>query len=409
MMSEIIEFIKRAFSPGKPIEPIPAGVYHYQSPADNALNYRLHLRVEGNGSGLLIINASTVLHLNQTATEYAFHLVKQTPEEQVIETIQQRYNVKREKIIQDFSTLKSQIEAMIEIPDLDPVTYLNIERTDPYSDRISAPYRLDCALTYNLPNNSPADAAPVKRVDRELNTEEWKSIITKAWQAGIPQLIFTGGEPTLREDLPDLIAFAEELGQVTGILTNGLKLGNSGYLRTLLDAGLDHSMIVLQADNQRSWESLSSFTYWSETMDEDLFVAVHLTVSSENQAQVFDLINKLSEAGISALSLSTNNPELAGLLKEAQVFAYAKDLELVWDIPVPYSSINPISLELENAEESERLSGAGRGWLYVEPDGDVLPGQGINTVLGNLLHQDWDLIWKAAENYWQMHKSLAKS
>lgn len=408
MMSEIIEFIKRAFSPGKPIEPIPAGVYHYQSPADNALNYRLHLRVEGNGSGLLIINASTVLHLNQTATEYAFHLVKQTPEEQVIETIQQRYNVKREKIIQDFSTLKSQIEAMIEIPDLDPVTYLNIERTDPYSDRISAPYRLDCALTYNLPNNSPADAAPVKRVDRELNTEEWKSIITKAWQAGIPQLIFTGGEPTLREDLPDLIAFAEELGQVTGILTNGLKLGNSGYLRTLLDAGLDHSMIVLQADNQRSWESLSSFTYWSETMDEDLFVAVHLTVSSENQAQVFDLINKLSEAGISALSLSTNNPELAGLLKEAQVFAYAKDLELVWDIPVPYSSINPISLELENAEESERLSGAGRGWLYVEPDGDVLPGQGINTVLGNLLHQDWDLIWKAADNYWQMHKSLAK-
>lgn len=408
-MSEIIEFIKRAFSPGKPIEPIPAGVYHYQSPADNALNYRLHLRVEGNGSGLLIINASTVLHLNQTATEYAFHLVKQTPEEQVIETIQQRYNVKREKIIQDFSTLKSQIEAMIEIPDLDPVTYLNIERTDPYSDRISAPYRLDCALTYNLPNNSPADAAPVKRVDRELNTEEWKSIITKAWQAGIPQLIFTGGEPTLREDLPDLIAFAEELGQVTGILTNGLKLGNSGYLRTLLDAGLDHSMIVLQADNQRSWESLSSFTYWSETMDEDLFVAVHLTVSSENQAQVFDLINKLSEAGISALSLSTNNPELAGLLKEAQVFAYAKDLELVWDIPVPYSSINPISLELENAEESERLSGAGRGWLYVEPDGDVLPGQGINTVLGNLLNQDWDLIWKAAENYWQMHKSLAKN
>lgn len=408
-MSEIIEFIKRAFSPGKPIEPIPAGVYHYQSPADNALNYRLHLRVEGNGSGLLIINASTVLHLNQTATEYAFHLVKQTPEEQVIETIQQRYNVKREKIIQDFSTLKSQIEAMIEIPDLDPVTYLNIERTDPYSDRISAPYRLDCALTYNLPNNSPADAAPVKRVDRELNTEEWKSIITKAWQAGIPQLIFTGGEPTLREDLPDLIAFAEELGQVTGILTNGLKLGNSGYLRTLLDAGLDHSMIVLQADNQRSWESLSSFTYWSETMDEDLFVAVHLTVSSENQAQVFDLIDKLSEAGISALSLSTNNPELAGRLKEAQVFAYAKDLELVWDIPVPYSSINPISLELENAEESERLSGAGRGWLYVEPDGDVLPGQGINTVLGNLLNQDWDLIWKAAENYWQMHKSLAKN
>ena len=57
-------------------ETIPAGIYMYQAPPEADLPYKLHLRVEADGSGILIINASTVLHLNQSAAEYAYHLVK---------------------------------------------------------------------------------------------------------------------------------------------------------------------------------------------------------------------------------------------------------------------------------------------------------------------------------------------
>ena len=39
---------------------------------------------------------------------------------------------------------------------------------------------------------------------------------------------------------------------------------------------------------------------------------------------------------------------------------------------------------------------AGRAWLYVEPDGDVLPTQGVNRLLGNFLRDPWEKIWKAA-------------
>ncbi|NIV11420.1 MAG: hypothetical protein GWN62_09100 [Aliifodinibius sp.] len=399
-MEQIIEFIKRAFVTQEPLEPLPPGFYHYQAPAEDPLNYRLHLRIESSGEGLLIINASTVLHLNQTATEYAYHLVNQTPEEEAIRTIKARYNVTLEQIKNDFSNLKEQIESLIVLPDLDPVTYLDIERHTPYSDSITAPYRLDCALTYRLPETQAPESAPLKRVDRELSTGEWKQIIAKSWNAGIPHLIFTGGEPTLREDLPELIAFSEEIGQVTGVLTNGIKLGNSTYLKSLLDAGLDHSLIVLQPERDRSWESLANFSYWSETMDEDLFVAVHLTLTKENQGEFIGLIEKLADAGISALSLSTNDKGLKEKLQEVQEFSYARDLELVWDLPVPYSSLNPIALELVE-EDNEFISGAGRGWLYIEPDGDVLPGQGINIVLGNLLNQNWDEIWEAAKEYWR--------
>lgn len=400
-MNKLIDALRDAFIPGKKAEPLEPGIYHYQAPLDDPLNYRLHLRLERDGSGLLIINASTVLHLNQTAAEFAYHIVQQTPMDEAIESIRKRYTASRTEILNDFSNLKEQIQALIEIPDLDPVTYLDVERQTPYSERITAPYRLDCALTYKLPENTPPNVSPVKRVDRELTTEEWTFIIDKAWKAGIPHLIFTGGEPTLRDDLPDLIKIAEENGQVTGILTNGYKLGDSNYLHTLLAAGLDHTLISLQPDQEQSWQSLASFSYWSNTMDEDLFVAVHLTLTEDNRSEFEDLIEKLAQAGISALSLSADSKDLSEDLLRAQEYAYSKNIELVWDIPVPYSAMNPIALELENADEEIPSTGAGRGWLYLEPDGDVLPGQGINQVLGNFLTDEWETIWEAANSYWE--------
>ena len=50
-------------------------------------------------------------------------------------------------------------------------------------------------------------------------------------------------------------------------------------------------------------------------------------------------------------------------------------------------------------EIPESLSGAGKAWLYVEPDGDVLPQQGVDRILGNILNDTWQSIWEYAQNY----------
>ena len=44
----------------------------------------------------------------------------------------------------------------------------------------------------------------------------------------------------------------------------------------------------------------------------------------------------------------------------------------------------------------QTVDGAGSAWLYVEPDGDVLPAQGVNRVLGSLLADPWETVWAAA-------------
>lgn len=367
-----------------PIKPIPSGIYHYISPPDDPRNYRLHLRLEPGGNGVLIINASTILHLNQTAAEYAYYLVKNEPVEQAAHKMVERYHVELEQAKNDYQELVDRIQTLINTPDLDPVTFLDLDRIRPFTGHITAPYRLDCALTYRIPERT-TETALVKRVERELDTIEWKSILDKAWSAGIPHIIFTGGEPTLRDDLPELIAHAESNDQVTGLISDGLRLSERDYLNSLLQTGLDHLMIIFQPDNEAAWDALEN------SLVEDLFVAVHLTLDDKNKDDLAVLIDQLAERGVKAISLSAHDQSLYGVLEKLRSQVADLTLELVWNLPVPYSTFNPVDLETELIEQIE---GEGRAWLYVEPDGDVLPAQGVNRVLGNILSDNWDQIWK---------------
>ncbi|MEE9599180.1 MAG: hypothetical protein V3V66_01850, partial [Anaerolineales bacterium] len=292
----------------KSAEPIPAGVYHFQSPPDSDSQYRLHLRVEDGGKGLLIINASTILHLNQSATEYAYHFIKKTSLEEVAQKIARRYHINRSDARRDFIEFKQKIQTLLDFPDLDPVSFLDISREDPYTGAAGVPYRLDCAITYQLPDNSNPDLAPVKRVDQELSTEEWEIIINRTWQAGIPHLIFTGGEPTLRDDLIDLIARAEKNGQVTGLLTDGYKLKDQAYRSEILQSGLDHLLFLLTPTDKQSWNALKA------VLEEDLHTTVHITLKPDIIGKMPQIVENLKQFGANAISLSiskTTDAQLA--------------------------------------------------------------------------------------------------
>ncbi len=363
---------------------IPAGIYHYQSPPEDPRNTRYHLRVEENGDGILIVNAATVLHLNQTAAAYVYFMIKNFPPEQVGKQMAATYQVHPERAKEDYISMAERIQTLIEMPDLDPVTFLDFERRQPFSGRMSAPYRLDCSLTYSLPDHSEDEVAPVDRVIRELDTDEWIVILEKAWKAGVPHVIFTGGEPTLRDDLPDLIRKAEDLGMVSGILSDGMRLLDQEYFGRLLQAGLDHLMLILSPDFEASWQAVEN------AMVEDLAVIVHLTITRDDVDLYGSILNRLLELGVKKLSLSVSDTSHGAALQKTRDRAAALGMELIWNIPVPYSRNHPVAMESGDAS----LDGAGRAWLYLEPDGDVRPSQGHERVLGNLLQDDWVSIWK---------------
>jgi MoaA/NifB/PqqE/SkfB family radical SAM enzyme len=99
----------------------------------------------------------------------------------------------------------------------------------------------------------------------------------------------------------------------------------------------------------------------------------------------------LAKFNVTSLSLTSSDASLGDTFDALRDKAAALGLTLKFDLPVPYSASNPVVYE---AAEETIPEGAGKAWLYVEPDGDVLPSQGNSSrVLGNLLRDEWKTIY----------------
>jgi sulfatase maturation enzyme AslB (radical SAM superfamily) len=247
-----MSFLARLRDKLSPPEPLPPGMHAYERRDDAGGRVRLHLRVEPDGRGLLVINAARMLHLNQTAAEYARLILEQAPEEQAVRTICRRYQVDSATAQADYGRLRKQIETLID-PNATvcPIHGLDLERVDPFSVALTAPYRMDLALTYRCNNDCPHCYVARPKNYPELETTDWKAILDRIWEAGIPHVCFTGGEATLHPDLAELIAYADEKGIVTGLLTNGRRLADAAYVQMLITAGLDHVQITLESREER--------------------------------------------------------------------------------------------------------------------------------------------------------------
>lgn len=108
---------------------------------------------------------------------------------------------------------------------------------------------LHCVFCYN-----PTDFAGV---GRELETEEWLRVLAQARELGAVQLGLSGGEPLAREDLETIVAAAHRLGFYTNLITSGVGL-TEPRLRALKEAGLDHIQLSFQDSTRRMNDFLSS-------------------------------------------------------------------------------------------------------------------------------------------------------
>lgn len=86
--------------------------------------------------------------------------------------------------------------------------------------------------------------ATEETVDDELSTAEGKALIEDLAQFGAPVILFSGGEPLVRSDLPELAAYAVEKGLRAVISTNGTLI-TAAVARTLKSIGLSYVGISL--------------------------------------------------------------------------------------------------------------------------------------------------------------------
>jgi molybdenum cofactor biosynthesis enzyme MoaA len=92
-------------------------------------------------------------------------------------------------------------------------------------------------------------------IDDNLDTDSLKRILKYLSEAGFRVVKFTGGEPTLRKDLIDVVGFSSKLFPETRIITNGWSL--SKIASNLKQAGLNILEISLDAAEPESFARMT--------------------------------------------------------------------------------------------------------------------------------------------------------
>ena len=398
---------RRTKAPARP-EPGLHAYTHETAPGERT---RLHLRVEADGNGTLIVNANRIVHLNPTATAMAWLILEETPEAEALARLASAYRVPRRRLQDDWRQVRTQIAELADPNGACPVHDLNLEILQPFSHVPSAPYRMDLALTYRCNDNCAHCYNARPRDYPELDTDTWKHVIDRVRDVGVPHICFTGGEATLRNDLPTLVAHAQSLGMVTGLLTNGRRLWDLAYVQELTEVGLDHVQITLESHDEAIHDRMVGAPgAWKQTvaglrncLQSRLYVMTNTTLLAENSRHIEATLDFLAELGVPTVGLNAliyagrgrtvgtglHETELVPLMSLARHKTEQAGQRLIWYTPTQYCHFDPTQMELGVKGCTAALYN-----MCVEPDGAVIPCQSYYQSLGSILHDPWSSIWE---------------
>lgn len=269
-----------------------------------------------------------------------------------------------------------------------------------------------------------------KSEKREMSASEVGRVLEIIYhEAKTPSVSFTGGEPALRRDLPDLVRRAKNTGLRVNLITNGT-LVTPVLARRLLDAGLDSAQVSLEGVTAATHDAITgvpgSFVKTLAAVKsfchEGVTVHTNTTLNRANLSDVLRLpafireelelqrfsMNLVIPSGDATASQDGGGSILVhyedtGRVVEAVLAESERHgVEFMWYSPTPLCMFNPIVHGLGNKGCS-----ACDGLLSVDCNGDVLPCSSWSEPVGNLLEQEFSEIWDSAEAGALRQKSFA--
>ena len=282
------------------------------------------------------------------------------------------------------------------------------------------PLWLLAELTYKCPLQCPYCSNPLDfaggRFRRELSTAEWCRVFREAKALGVLQLGLSGGEPTLRPDLDELIRTAHDVGLYTSLITSAYRLTRE-RLATLKAAGLDHVQISIQgADEETSDLEAGTASYrdkiaaYHYTRELGFPLTVNVVLHRRNLHQVEALIRLAESLGAERIELANTQfygwalhnrdalmPTKAQLDQAWQVVQQERarlgtKLEIVWVLP-----------DYHEQYPKPCMGGWARAYMTVTPAGEVWPchaaGRITTLTFENVRDKPLAWIWEHSDAF----------
>jgi PqqA peptide cyclase len=264
--------------------------------------------------------------------------------------------------------------------------------------RTPAPVGLLAELTHRCPLQCPYCSNPLQLegVAGELPTEVWLDVLTQAADLGVLQLHLSGGEPTARRDLEQIVAGAAKAGLYSNLITAAVLLTRE-RLEKLAAAGLDHMQISIQDVEADNADRIAHYQGGHAKKLEmagfvralGLPLTINAPIHRQNIASLPDFIalaerlaaQRLEVAHVQYYGWALQNrralmPTREQVLRSAELVERARERLkgiMVIDFVVPdYYASRP----------KPCMGGWGRGILNVTPSGKVLPCHAAETIAG---------------------------
>ena len=292
-----------------------------------------------------------------------------------------------------------------------------------YAEYMNAPHRMDLMVSAmtkkgNWHCNQKCihcyAADQIHAEEEELSTEEWKKILDKCREAGIPQVTFTGGEPTMRDDLFELVKYARWF--ISRLNTNGIKLTEE-YCRALREAELDSVQITFYSPDSEVHNQLVGADRYEETVKgiehalaAGLSVSINTPLCTLNKDYVktlkflhdkgviyvtcSGLITTGNAAQETSEQLQLTGQELEEILRESVAYCNKNGMEIAFTSPgwIEQQVFDELNIPSPSC-------GACLSNMAVTPGGNVVPCQSwlSDEPLGDMLKDDWQSIWDSQE------------
>lgn len=288
--------------------------------------------------------------------------------------------------------------------------------TNPTPPPLAPPLAALLELTHRCPLQCPYCSNPIEleRAKGELSTDEWRRVLDEAAELGVLQVHFSGGEPTVRRDLPELVAHARRIGLYSNLITSGVTLDRA-RLAALAQAGLDHAQLSIQDVDHQTAAHIANypgvqgkklaFARWVREVG--LPLTINAVVNRHNVTRVERMIDLAVELGAARVEVAhvqyygwalRNRAALMPTLEQVQEATQRVEAararlrgQIVIDYVVPdYYARQPKSC----------MGGWGRQFLNITPSGEVLPCHAAQTIPGlvfdSVRHKPLAEIWTSS-------------
>lgn len=266
------------------------------------------------------------------------------------------------------------------------------------TESVEAPLALLAELTHRCPLQCPYCSNPLEleRASNEIDTATWLRVLDEAAEMGMHQVHFSGGEPTVRKDLEDLVRRADENGLYSNLITSGVLL-DQARLKGLAELGLEHVQVSFQDTVASSADRIGGYKGGHEkkialaqmVRDTGLALTVNAVVHRQNIEHVPDFLDMAVELDAERIEIAQVQyygwalknraafiPTYEQLKRTTDIVAEARERlkgVLVIDYVVPdYYARRPKTC----------MGGWGRRFLNVNPAGKVLPCHAAESIPG---------------------------